>query len=152
MPDSVFVEAARRYITIYETLSGRTFEAEVGDRGRGLHQRPDRRVRGVGDGGERGLDRREHAPHVRHDRAERHRPRVGPAVQRRQAVGRYVMDPADELVEVPAQSLCGQERDPDDRPTEEDRREDEPVTPRPPLRARRVHLRWPPRQTRLVRQ
>jgi phosphoribosylaminoimidazole-succinocarboxamide synthase len=31
IPDSVFVEAARRYITIYETLSGKTFEAAVGD-------------------------------------------------------------------------------------------------------------------------
>jgi phosphoribosylaminoimidazole-succinocarboxamide synthase len=31
IPDAVFVEAARRYITIYETLSGKTFAATAGD-------------------------------------------------------------------------------------------------------------------------
>ena len=78
--------------------------------------------------GNAGLDGRQHRPDVGHHRAERHRPGVGALVEVAEALGRDVVDPAGELVEVVAQALrSGSSDEPDEDPGDERAGQDQPV-------------------------
>ncbi len=121
-------------------------QPDVRQRGGQLHQCPDARVGCVGDGLEGRLDGRQHAPDVGHHRRERQVLVVGVA----ETTDGNAVDPQDELVEVAAEALGREERDPDDHAGDQrDRERDDQdgewsVRPAPRRRIDRHRVRRDP--------
>ena len=96
-------------------------DCQIRQAGRRLHDRANHRVRRVGYGAERRLQRREQAPDVDHDRRERQVLVVGAP----EWLGHQAVDPFDELVEIPAEAIRGQQHQPQEHGEQKPHPEDD---------------------------